>query len=87
MFIKIIVLSEFENSGIKYGLYWAHYKSPVQDKWILIARNGENIQIYSHYHDKKPQECFDDLQDKVKKEFLYNLDHCIGVVNLSDFTN
>lgn len=87
MFVKIIVLNEFENFGIKYGLYWAHYKSSVQNKWILIARNGENIQTYSHYYKKKPKECFDDLQYEMKKEFLYNLDNCIGVVNLSDFMN
>lgn len=86
MFVKIIVLNEFENSGIKYGLYWAHYKSHTQNKWILIARNGESIQIYSHYFGKEPKECFDNLHDEAKKEFLYNLDNCIGVVNLSDFT-
>ena len=86
MFKKIIVLQEFTRNGdITYGLYWAHYQSVTTDKWILIARNGDKIQTYSHYYGKSPRECFDNLNNEIENEFLRCLDNCCNVVNLNDF--
>ena len=84
-FKKIVVLSEFEQTGYLYGLYWCHYVSAMQDRWFLVMRNGDDVCLYSHYRKTAPKECVDYMSDDVKKEFNYCLKNSFNVVFLDDF--
>lgn len=85
MFKKIIILQEFTIDNITYGLYWCHVKTTVQDEWVLVGKNNDHIQIYSHMTNTKPGDCFEDAYDEFKKSFTYHLDNAIDVVDLRQF--
>lgn len=86
-FKKIIVLSEFTHMDYLYGLYWCHYVSVTQDRWFLVMRNGDDVCLYSHYHDRHPEECVEYMTYDAKEEFLSCLKHNFNVVYLDDWIN
>lgn len=84
-FKKIIVLSEFTQMDYPYGLYWCHYVSQRQDKWVLVMRNGNDVCVYSHFHNTHPSKCVCGMQDEAKEEFINCLKNNFNVVYLDDF--
>lgn len=85
MFTKIVVLQEFSNNGVPYGLYWAHYESDNKNKWLLIAKNRENIQAYHHFNNKQPWECLEFMPKKLEECFINKLESGKDIVHIFDF--
>jgi hypothetical protein len=62
----LIILQEFTNESIIFGLYWCKFK----DSYKLFTRNGETFKVLSHFFDHDE---LNEINSDVKNELLQEI--------------